>query len=100
MKAYSEDLRRKIVDAVRRGASKRESASLLGVSLSSVKRLTRMEREGGSLVPKKLQKPPGRPPKGTDATRRLLSKDLAERPAASAPERRRRYLERMRRVSP
>src|SRR5918993_1931471 len=91
MKAYSEDLRRKIVDAVRRGASKSETASLFGVSLSSVKRFTRMEREGDSLAPKK---PPGRPPKGSDATRRLLLADLAERPAASAPERRR-YLERM-----
>src|SRR5918998_3386597 len=91
MKAYSEDLRRKIVDAVRRDASKRETASLFGVSLSSVKRFTRMEREGDSLAPKK---PPGRPPKGTDAIRRLLEADLAERPAASAPERRR-YLERM-----
>ena len=91
MKAYSEDLRRKIVDAVRRGVSKREAADLFGVSLSSVKRFARMEREGDSLVPRK---PPGRPPKGTDATRRLLLADLAERPAATAPERRR-YLERM-----
>ena len=40
MKAYSEDLRRKIVDAVRRGASKHETASLFGVSLSSVKRFS------------------------------------------------------------
>ena len=91
MKAYSEDLRRKIVDAVRRGASKREAASLFGVSLSSVKRFTRMVREGDSLAPRK---PPGRPTKGSDATKRLLEADLAERPAASAPERRR-YLERM-----
>ena len=91
MKAYSEDLRRKIVDAVRRGASKRETASLFGVSLSSVKRFSRMERQGDSLAPRK---PPGRPPKSTDATRRLLLADLAERPAATASERRR-YLERM-----
>jgi transposase len=91
MKAYSEDLRRKIVDAVSRGVSKSETAGLFGVSLSSVKRFTRMEREGDSLAPKK---PPGRPPKGTDATKRVLLADLAERPAASAPERRR-YLERM-----
>ena len=91
MKAYSEDLRRKIVGAVRRGASKRETVGLFGVSLSSVKRFTRMEREGDSLAPKK---PPGRPLKGTDATRRLLEADLVERPAATAPERRR-YLERM-----
>src|SRR5215211_1179640 len=92
MKAYSEDLRQKIVDAVRRGASKRETAGLFGVSLSSVKRFTRMEREGDSLAPKK---PPGRPPKGTDATRRLLEADLAERPAARSASERRRYLERM-----
>jgi transposase len=91
MKAYSEDLRRKIVDAVRRGVPKSETASLFGVSLSSVKRFSRMEREGDSLAPKK---PPGRPPKGSDATRRLLLADLAERPAASAPQRRR-YLERV-----
>ena len=90
MKAYSEDLRRKIVDAVRRGVPKSETASLFGVSLSSVKRFTKMEREEGSLAPKK---PPGRPQKGTDTTRKLLEADLAERPAATAPERRR-YLER------
>ena len=91
MKAYSEDLRRKIVDALKRGTPKSEAAGLFGVSLSSVKRFTKMERDGDSLTPKK---PPGRPPKGNDATRRLLLADLAERPAATAPERRR-YLERM-----
>src|SRR5215217_2798589 len=76
MEAYSEDLRRKIVDAVSRGVSKTETAGLFGASLSSVKRFSRMERDGDSLAPKK---PPGRPPKGTDATRRLLLADLAER---------------------
>jgi transposase len=92
MKAYSEDLRRKIVDAVRRGVPKGEAAGLFGVSLSSVKRFARMEREGDSLAPKK---PPGRPPKGGDATRGgCWRRTSAERPAATAPERRR-YLERM-----
>ena len=51
MKAYSEDLRRKIVDAVSRGVSKGETAGLFGVSLSSVKRFTRMERDGDSPYP-------------------------------------------------
>ncbi len=90
MKAYSEDLRRKIVDALKRGMPKGEAASLFGVSLSSVKRFARMERQGDSLAPRK---PPGRPPKSNDTIRRLLSEDLAERPAATASERRR-YLER------
>jgi transposase len=91
MKAYSEDLRQKIVDALKRGMPKSEAAGLFGVSLSSVKRFARLDREGHSLAPKK---PPGRPPKGGDATRRLLEADLAERPAATAKERRH-YLERM-----
>ena len=86
MKAYSEDLRRKIVDALRGGVPKGKAATLFGVSLSSVKRFARMEREGGSLAPKK---PPGRPPKSNDITRRLLEADLADRPAATASERRR-----------
>jgi transposase len=91
MKAYSEDLRRKIVDALKRGTAKNEAASLFGVSLSSVKRFARMERDGVPLAPRK---PPGRPPKSNDATRRLLEADLAARPAATASERRR-YLEHM-----
>ena len=91
MKAYSEDLRRKIVDALKRGTTKNEAASLFGVSLSSVKRFARMDRDGVSLAPRK---PPGRPPKSNDITRRLLEADLADRPAATASERRR-YLERM-----
>jgi transposase len=69
MKAYSEDLRRKIVDALKRGMPKGEAASLFGVSLSSVKRFARMERDGVSLAPRK---PPGRPPKSNDTIRRLL----------------------------
>jgi transposase len=91
MKAYSEDLRRKIVDALKRGMPKGEAASLFGVSLSSVKRFARMDRQGDSLAPRK---PPGRPPKGDDATRRLLEADLTERPAATAAQRRS-YLEHM-----
>ena len=70
---------------------KREAASLFGVSLSSVKRFARMEREGDSLAPRK---PSGRPPKSDDTIKRLLVADLTDRPAATAPERRR-YLEQM-----
>lgn len=91
MKAYSEDLRWKIVGALKRGTTKNEAVSLFGVSLSSVKRFARMERNGVPLTP---GKPPGRPPKSNDITRRLLAADLADRPAATAAERRR-YLERM-----
>jgi transposase len=91
MKAYSEDLREKIVDALKRGMPKSEAANLFGVSLSSVKRFARMDRQGDSLAPRK---PSGRPPKSNDTIKRLLLADLTDRPAATAPERRR-YLEQM-----
>jgi transposase len=38
MKAYSEDLRQKIVDAIRRGMPKAEAARSFGVGISTVKR--------------------------------------------------------------
>jgi transposase len=38
MNAYSEDLRRKIVEAVERGMPKAEAARAFGVGVSSVKR--------------------------------------------------------------
>jgi transposase len=38
MRAYSEDLRKKIVSAVERGMPKAQAARLFDVSLSSVKR--------------------------------------------------------------
>jgi transposase len=53
MKAYSEDLRTKIVEAVERGISKPQAAHLFGVSLSSVKRYWRIARRGETLTPKK-----------------------------------------------
>src|SRR3712207_1281687 len=59
MRAYSEDLRKKIVTALeQRGMSKAEAARTFDVSLSSVKRYARSVRRGGSLTPKKS---PGRP---------------------------------------
>jgi transposase len=50
MNAYSEDLRKKVVEAViERQMPKTEAAGLFGVSLSSVKRYVGMAREGRSL---------------------------------------------------
>jgi len=89
MKAYSEDLRRKMVDSLNRGMPKNEAARLFGVSLSSVKRFARIDRGGDSLAPKK---PPGRPRKAGEREERLLAADLADRPAATMSERRS-YLE-------
>jgi transposase len=38
MKAYSEDLRRKIVDAIERGMTKAQAARTFGVGISTLKR--------------------------------------------------------------
>ena len=91
MKAYSEDLRTKIVRATERGMPKAEAARLFGVSLSSVKRYARAAREGGSLAPGKGG---GRPPKADETTKRILEEDVKERPAATVSDRRR-VLERL-----
>ncbi len=84
MNAYSEDLRRKITDAVERGMFKREVARLFGVSLSSVQRYVRMVREGRPLSPRKT---PGKRLKIDERARRLLEADLKERPAATLAQR-------------
>ena len=85
MNAYSEDLRKKIVEALGRGTTKSEAARTFGVSRSSVKRYAKLAQEGRPLAPKKR---PGLKPKLDEAARRLLEEDLEERPAATLRQRR------------
>jgi transposase len=84
MNAYSEDLRKKIVEALNRGMGKSEAARAFSVSLSSVKRYAKMAEEGRPLAPKKR---PGSQPKTGEDARRLLEADLEERPSATLSER-------------
>jgi transposase len=85
MNAYSEDLRKKIVEAVERGMPKIEAARAFGVGVSSVKRFVATYREGRSLAPKKR---PGSEPKLDDGARKLLEANLEEHPEATLPQRR------------
>src|ERR687889_2451333 len=86
MRAYSEDLRQKVVEAVEQhDTSKSEAARLFGISLSSVKRYTRLASRGEPLTPRKGG---GRPPKADEFTRKLLEEDVRARPAATVGERR------------
>ena len=85
MKPYSEDLRVKIVQAVRDGMSKSAAARLFSVSLSSVKRYVRIANRGASLEPRKGG---GRPPKTNETMKKLLEEDVRERPAATVRDRR------------
>ena len=91
MRAYSEDLRKKIVAAIERGMSKAEAARTFDVSLSSVKRYARTVRQGDPLTPKKS---PGRPRKVDEKAQVLLKEDVKERPGATISQRRR-FLERI-----
>lgn len=86
MKAYSEDLRRKIVSAIERGMPKSQAARIFDVSLSSVKRYARIVHRGDPLTPKKS---PGRPHKIDEKAIGLLEQDVEERPTATIPQRRR-----------
>jgi transposase len=91
MNPYSEDLRKKIVQALRRGMSKSEAARTFSVSLSSVKRYAKSADQGRSLAPKKR---PGSKPTTGESARKLLEADLQERPGATLSERRE-FLERV-----
>ena len=53
-KALSVDLRKRVVDAVDGGASRRGAAERFGVSASSAMRWKKRERETGSVAPKAL----------------------------------------------
>ena len=81
MNGHSEDLRKKkIVEALRRGATKTEAARSFGVSRSSVKRYAKLAEGGRPLAPKRR---PGSRPKMDETARRLSEADLEERPAAT-----------------
>jgi transposase len=91
MKAYSEDLRMKIVEALNRGTPKTEAARSFGVSRISVKHYARIARQGGSLVPIKGS---GRPREIGKEVEKLLEEDVEDRPSVTISDRRH-FLERL-----
>lgn len=58
MRAYSEDLRLKVLDAIDRGMTRKEVARTFGISLPSIKRWLKRRRETGRVGAKS---PPGPP---------------------------------------
>ena len=84
MKAYSEDLRRKIVDAIERGMPKAQAARTFGVGISTLKRYATKAQKGESLEPGKA---PGKRPKMDERVGKLLEEDLKEHPFARLRER-------------
>ncbi len=77
MKAYSTDLREKVLRAVDQGYARGEIIKLLGVSRATIKRYLKQRRETGEVAPKAI---PGRPPKklaalGTELAAQLQAHD-------------------------
>ncbi len=85
MKAYSVDLRQKIVEAISTGTPKARVARTFGVGLSTVKRYAGRAERGKGLAPRKS---PGKRRKVDRTAQKLLERDLKERPTATLPQRR------------
>src|SRR2546421_6862577 len=60
MRAYSQDLRERVLRAIDQGKSRKEMVEMLGVSLATIKRYLKQRREVGHVRPKAI---PGRVPK-------------------------------------
>jgi transposase len=84
MRAYSIDLREKIVESVRSGVPKSETARRFGVDRATVKRYCKRLEEHGTLEPGRA---PGKAPKLDEKARKLLVQDLEERPWATHSQR-------------
>jgi transposase len=83
MRAYSLDLRERIVRAVDQGRSQREAARLFGVGVSSVKRYLQQRAQTGSLACRRS--PGGRRKIGGEQEAALLAR-VGEAPAATLAE--------------
>jgi transposase len=60
MRAYSQDLRERVLRAIDQGKSRQEMVEMLGVSLATIKRYLKQRREQGHVRPQVI---PGRTPK-------------------------------------
>ncbi len=84
MSGYSLDLSKKIVESVKKGLPKAETARRFGVDRATVKRYCKQLDERGTLEPRKA---PGRAPKLDEKATKLLLEDLEERPWATHSQR-------------
>src|SRR3712207_45998 len=84
MRPYSLDVREKIVESVKKGVPKSETARRFGVDRATVKRYCKQPDERGTLRPRKA---PGKRSKPDEKAMRLLAKDLQQRPWATHSQR-------------
>jgi transposase len=83
MKPYSEDLRERVVRAVAIGTPRDDVAAMFAVSVPSIERWLRQQRETGGLAPKPV---PGPPAVKMQAVMEALPARLADRADATLAE--------------
>ncbi len=83
MKAYSQDLRQRVLRAVDAGASQAEVAETFAVSVATIKRYLKQRRETGHIEPKAI---PGRPAKKGAVLQAHLRAQLEAHPDATREE--------------
>lgn len=83
MKAYSQDLRERILRAVDQGKTRNEIVALFGISHATIKRYVKQRREQGHVQPKPI---PGRPPKKRAPLEARLQAQLEKQPDATLQE--------------
>lgn len=83
MKAYSVDLRERVLDALANGMSRAEVCRLFQVSEGSLKRWLRLQRAGQSL---EARLPPGRPARITPAQQESVQRLVEALPDATLAE--------------
>jgi transposase len=83
MKAYSEDLRERVVRAVAIGTPRGDVAAMFAVSVPSIERWLRLKRETGGVAPRPLLGPPA---VKTNALLEALPERLSERADATLEE--------------
>lgn len=83
MKAYSEDLRWRVVGAVERGMKRAQAVETFAVSLPTIKRWLKQRRETGALAPKPI---PGPSAVKRGALMEALPERLAEQADATLEE--------------
>lgn len=80
MKAYSTDLRERVIRVAKQGMPQAEIAKMFAISLSSIKRYLKQWRETATLEAKPI---PGRPSKKLEPLQADLSQMLAADPDAT-----------------
>src|SRR5947209_13387281 len=83
LKAYSQDLRQRVMRAVDAGESQAEIAKTFAISVATIKRYLKQRRETGHVLPKVI---PGRPAKKGALLRANLRTQLEAYPDATREE--------------